>query len=130
MMRPDWVPEGIDWNKPSVARVYDVHLGGAHNFAVDREVAARIAGVMPELPELFRANRSFLRRAVRFLVDEGVTQFLDLGSGIPTVGNVHEIARRANPNSHVVYVDIDPVAVAHSRHILADEPNATAVRGD
>ena len=92
---PSWAPEGIDWRKPSVARVYDVHLGGAHNFAVDREVAAELARVMPELPALFRANRSFLRRAVRFLVDAGITQFLDLGSGIPTAGNVHEIAQAA-----------------------------------
>lgn len=127
---PSWAPEGIDWRKPSVARVYDVHLGGAHNFAVDREVAAELARVMPELPALFRANRSFLRRAVRFLVDAGITQFLDLGSGIPTAGNVHEIAQAVNPGCRVVYVDIDPVAVAHSRRILADNPLAEALRGD
>lgn len=127
---PSWAPEDIDWRKPSVARVYDVHLGGAHNFAVDREVAAELARKMPELPALFRANRSFLRRTVRFLVDAGVTQFLDLGSGIPTAGNVHEIAQLANPECRVVYVDIDPVAAAHSRRILADNPRADALRGD
>jgi hypothetical protein len=127
---PSWAPDGIDWRKPSVARVYDVHLGGAHNFAVDREVAAELARVMPELPALFQANRSFLRRAVRFLVDAGIRQFLDLGSGIPTAGNVHEIAQAANPECRVVYVDIDPVAVAHSRRILADNPRADALRGD
>jgi hypothetical protein len=127
---PSWAPEDVDWRKPSVARVYDVHLGGAHNFAVDREVAAELAKVMPELPALFRANRSFLRRAVRFLVDEGITRFLDLGSGIPTAGNVHEIAQAANPECQVVYVDIDPVAVAHSRRILAENPHAEALRGD
>ncbi|HJP75065.1 MAG TPA: SAM-dependent methyltransferase [Pseudonocardiaceae bacterium] len=127
---PSWAPAEIDWRKPSVARVYDVHLGGAHNFEVDREVAAELAKVMPELPALFRANRSFLRRAVRFLVDAGITQFLDLGSGIPTAGNVHEIAQAANPDCRVVYVDIDPVAVAHSRRILADNPRAEALGGD
>jgi SAM-dependent methyltransferase len=127
---PSWAPEGVDRRKPSVARVYDVHLGGAHNFAVDREVAAELARVMPELPALFRANRSFLRRAVRFLVDAGITQFLDLGSGIPTAGNVHEIAQAVRPDCRVVYVDIDPVAVAHSRRILADNPRAEALRGD
>ncbi|HEV3361781.1 MAG TPA: SAM-dependent methyltransferase [Pseudonocardiaceae bacterium] len=127
---PSWAPEDIDWRKPSVARVYDVHLGGAHNFAVDREVAAELARIMPDLPGLFRANRSFLRRAVRFLVDAGVTQFLDLGSGIPTAGNVHEIAQLANPECRVVYVDVDPVAVAHSRRILAENPRADALRGD
>lgn len=127
---PSWAPEGIDWRKPSVARVYDVHLGGAHNFAVDREVAAELARVMPDLPGLFRANRSFLRRAVEFLVDAGITQFLDLGSGIPTAGNVHEVAQAKNPDCRVAYVDIDPVAVAHSRRILADNPHADALRGD
>ncbi|HEX3783178.1 MAG TPA: SAM-dependent methyltransferase [Pseudonocardiaceae bacterium] len=127
---PSWSPEGIDWRKPSVARVYDVHLGGAHNFAVDREVAAELARIMPDLPALFRANRSFLRRAVRVLVDSGITQFLDLGSGIPTAGNVHEIAQSANPDCRVVYVDIDPVAVAHSRRILADNPTAEALGAD
>lgn len=130
MGRPAWAPDGIDWRKPSVARVYDVHLGGAHNFAVDREVAAELARVMPELPELFRANRSFLRRAVRYLVDAGITQFLDLGSGIPTAGNVHEVAQSADPECRVVYVDIDPVAVAHSQHLLADNSHAAAIRAD
>jgi hypothetical protein len=128
--RPAWAPDGIDWRKPSIARVYDVHLGGAHNFAVDREVAEELARVMPELPELFRANRAFLRRAVRHLVGTGVTQFLDLGSGIPTAGNVHEIAQHANPSSRIIYVDIDPVAVAHSEHLLADNPLAEVVRAD
>lgn len=127
---PSWAPEDIDWRKPSVARVYDVHLGGAHNFAVDREVAAELARVMPELPALFQANRSFLRRAVQFLVEAGITQFLDLGSGIPTAGNVHEIAQAANSECRVAYVDIDPVAVAHSRRILAENPRADALRGD
>jgi hypothetical protein len=129
-LTPDWVPEEVDWHRPSPARVYDVHLGGAHNFAVDREVARQVAEVMPELPMLLRANRSFLRRAVRFLVRAGVTQFLDLGSGIPTVGNVHEAAQDIDPTCRVVYVDIDPVAVAHSRRILTGNPYAIAVRGD
>jgi SAM-dependent methyltransferase len=128
--RPDWVSEEIDWRKPSAARVYDVHLGGSHNFEADREVAAQVAQVMPELPALLRANRSFLRRAVVNLVASGVRQFLDLGSGIPTVGNVHEVAQRGDPDCKVVYVDIDSVAVAHSLRILADRPNATAVQGD
>jgi S-adenosyl methyltransferase len=128
--RPAWAPDEIDWRKPSAARVYDVHLGGGHNFEVDRQAAAEIARVMPELPELFRANRSFLRRAVRFLVAQGIDQFLDLGSGIPTVGNVHEVAQRDNPDARVAYVDIDPVAAAHSRNILAGNPTAITLRGD
>jgi SAM-dependent methyltransferase len=126
----DGIPQDVDWRKPSAARVYDVHLGGAYNFAVDREVAARVAAVMPELPALLRANRSFLRRAVLHLVNSGVRQFLDLGSGIPTVGNVHEVALGADQDSRIVYVDHDPVAVAHSRALLAKVPQAGAVLGD
>src|SRR5207248_1173806 len=110
---------------------YDFFLGGAHNFAVDREVAARATARMPELPAVLREGRAFLRRVVSYLAGEaGVRQFLDLGSGIPTVGNVHEIAQRVDPAAHVVYVDIDPVAVAHSRAILRDNPYAAAVEAD
>jgi hypothetical protein len=129
-MAPDWVPEDVDWRKPSPARVYDAQLGGAHNFEVDREVARQVAKVMPELPALLRANRSFLRRSVRFLIEAGITQFLDLGSGIPTVGNVHEVAQAIDPACRVAYVDIDRVAVAHGRRLLAGNPNAVARRGD
>jgi SAM-dependent methyltransferase len=115
----DWVPAGIDVNRPSAARVYDYFLGGAHNFAVDRMLAQQIAAMTPNVGETMRSNRVFLRRAVRFLVTQGVRQFLDIGSGIPTAGNVHEIALDAAPDASVVYVDIDPVAVEHSRAILA-----------
>lgn len=124
------LPQDVDWRKPSAARVYDVHLGGAHNFQVDRDMAAKVAAVMPELPAVLRANRSFLRRAVRYLVGAGIRQFLDLGSGIPTVGNVHEVAQAADPSCRIVYVDIDPIAVAHSRAILAGIPHTGAVLGD
>lgn len=128
--QPTWLPADVDLTRPSPARVYDVHLGGSHNFEVDRVAAEQVRQYMPELPLILRENRAFLRRAVRFLLDAGVTQFLDLGSGIPTVGNVHEITQAANPDSHVVYVDIDPVAVAQSKAILADNPTAIAVRSD
>jgi S-adenosyl methyltransferase len=130
MERPAWAGPEIDADRPSPARVYDVHLGGFHNFQVDRDVARKIAEVMPELPQILQANRSFLRRSVRYLVDQGITQFLDLGSGIPTVGTVHEVAWRANPDCRVVYVDVDPVAVAHGRAILKGVDRATSVRGD
>lgn len=120
----DWVPAGIDVNRPSSARVYDYFLGGAHNFAVDRELAQQIAAMTPNIGETMRSNRVFLRRAVRFLVARGIRQFLDIGSGIPTAGNVHEIAFDAAPDATVVYVDIDPVAVEHSRAILADVERA------
>jgi hypothetical protein len=129
MTRPDWVPEGIDTGKPSTARIYDYWLGGTHNFAVDREIARKVTEAIPDTALMMQANRAFLRRAVGFLIDQGVRQFLDLGSGIPTLGNVHEVAQKAAAEARVVYVDIDPVAVAHSRHILAGNANA-AVLGD
>jgi S-adenosyl methyltransferase len=125
-----WVPAGIDVDRPSAARVYDFYLGGSHNFAVDREMARQAVAMWPDLPLIMRANRAFLRRAVRFLAGQGVTQFVDLGSGIPTVGNVHEVAQGVDPTSRVVYVDIDPVAVAHSRAILAGDDRATAIVAD
>lgn len=115
---------------PSPARIYDYHLGGMHNFPVDRDIAEQIAHMMPDLPLILRANRAFLHRAVRFLVDAGIRQFLDLGSGIPTEENVHEIAQRIAPDARVAYVDADPVAVAHSRELLKDVPNTTAVQAD
>lgn len=119
MESSEWVPAGIDVSRPSSARVYDYFLGGAHNFAVDRALAEQIAAMTPNLGETMRANRAFLRRAVRYLVASGVRQFLDLGSGIPTAGNVHEVAQAEAPDARVLYVDIDPVAVEHSRAILA-----------
>jgi hypothetical protein len=128
--RPDWASGDIDITRPSVARIYDYNLGGSHNFAIDREVAAQISEAMPDLPAANRANRSFLRRAVRFLASAGIRQFLDLGSGIPTVGNVHEIARTATPDARVVYVDVDPVAAAHARAILSGDDGVAVIQAD
>lgn len=130
MERPDWAPEGIDLARPSAARIYDYWLGGTHNFAVDREIARGVTAVVPDTAQVMQANRGFLHRAVGALIDLGVRQFLDLGSGIPTLGNVHEVAQRAAPDSKIVYVDIDPVAVAHSRHILTGNANAVAIQSD
>jgi SAM-dependent methyltransferase len=113
-----------------VSRIYDYYLGGSHNFEVDREAARRAMEFMPGLPRIMKANRAFLRRAVRFAVGAGITQFLDIGSGIPTHGNVHEIAQGARPGTRVVYVDHDPVAVAHSQAVLADNEDADVVAAD
>lgn len=126
----DWVPQGVDTSAPSVARIYDYMLGGSHNFAVDREMGDQLDQAMPCLRHAARVNRSFLARAVRFMVDEGVRQFLDVGSGIPTVGNVHEIAQEADPDCRVVYIDRDPVAVAHSELMLADNDRAAIINAD
>lgn len=125
-----WVSAGIDTERPSSARVYDYFLDGAHNFAVDRRMADQILAMFPETRLIAQANRAFLRRAVEFLVDSGVRQFLDIGSGIPTVGHVHEIAQAKAPDSRVVFVDIDPVAVDHSRMILAGNDRTAVVEED
>src|SRR5437764_15259666 len=130
MERPSWAPEGIDLNRPNAARMYDYALGGSHNFAVDREMVERVEAMMPGSSLIAHANRAFLRRAVGYCLDSGIRQFLDIGSGIPTVGSVHEVARPVTPEARVVYVDVDAVAVAHSQAILRDYPNATAIRGD
>ncbi|TDB75053.1 SAM-dependent methyltransferase [Micromonospora sp. KC723] len=130
MQRPDWAPDDIDIERPSVARMYDYYLGGSHNFAADRAAARRMMEAVPDAPLMAQANRAFMRRAVQYLIDQGVRQFLDIGSGIPTLGNVHEIALRAAPDARVVYVDVDPVAVAHSREILAGDERAVVIRED
>jgi len=87
-----WVPAEVDPDVPSVARIYDYLLGGSHNFAPDRAMADKLVGVQPNVADIARRNRAFLRRVVRFMAESGIRQFLDLGSGIPTAGNVHEIA--------------------------------------
>jgi hypothetical protein len=125
-----WVPDDIDPDTPSAARIYDYLLGGAHNFAADREVADRLLAVQPNVRDIARRNRAFLRRAVLFLVEAGIRQFLDLGSGIPTVGNVHEIAQEVAPESRVVYVDYESVAVAHTQFLLEDNDRAEIVHAD
>ncbi|MET9960750.1 SAM-dependent methyltransferase [Streptomyces sp. NPDC006326] len=130
MERPAWAPPGIDISVPSVSRIYDYYLGGSHNFEVDRQAARRAMEFMPGLPKIMQANRAFMRRAVRYAVAQGVTQFLDIGSGIPTFGNVHEIAQAASPDARVVYVDHDPVAVAHSQAVLAGNDHAGVVAAD
>jgi hypothetical protein len=125
-----WIPEDIPLDKPSPARIYDYNLGGYHNFEVDRVVAEQLNEIYPDMALNSRVCRALLRRVVEFFAAQGIDQFLDIGSGLPTVGNVHEIAQGANPAARVVYVDIDPIAVAHSEAILADNPNAAAIRAD
>jgi hypothetical protein len=117
-------------NRPSVARVYDWYLGGANNFAIDREFGRQVESVMPAVRAMAAANRAFLHRAVRYLADHGIRQFLDLGSGIPTVGNVHETAQAADPDATTVYVDHDPVAYNYAKDLLRDNDRATVVHAD
>jgi hypothetical protein len=125
-----WVPPEVDPTEPSVARIYDYLLGGGHNLRSDRAVAKKLLAVQPNVVDIARRNRAFLQRVVRFMVDEGIEQFLDLGSGIPTVGNVHEIAQRIAPGARVVYVDYERVAVAHSQLILDGNDDADIVFAD
>jgi SAM-dependent methyltransferase len=127
---PSWVPPGVDTQRANTARVYDYWLGGSHNFLADQDAGRAIAAVEPSMRAIARANRAFLGRAVRFLAAAGIRQFLDIGSGIPTQGNVHEIAQQADAGARVVYVDVDPVAIAHSRAILAGNENAMIIDAD
>jgi SAM-dependent methyltransferase len=115
---------------PSPARMYDALLGGTHNFPVDQQAAAQAVAMVPDLPNVARSNRAFLRRAVEHLLGVGIRQFVDIGAGIPTRDNTHEVVQRADPGGRVAYVDIDPVAVAHAQAILAGDPNAIAIQAD
>jgi len=127
--RVSWVPEGVNVEIPSSARIYDYLLGGGHNFEADRRTAEALIKVLP-VRDMARRNRAYLRRVVLELAEHGVRQFLDLGSGIPTVGNVHEVAHEVAPDSKVVYVDFEPVAITHAELMLAGERDVTALLGD
>jgi len=128
--KPDWVTEGIDLNRPNPARIYDYLLGGHHNFAADRAVADRLAETRPHVKIATVCCRAFVRRAVNVITAEGVEQFLDIGSGLPTVGNVHDLVHARRPQARVVYVDVDPVVIAHSSQMLDDEPYVTIIEAD
>ena len=121
---------GVDTEVANVARIYDYWLGGAHNFAVDREYGDRIEAANHTARHAAQSNRTFLHRVVRRCLDQGVDQFLDLGSGVPTVGNVHEVAGRRHPDARVAYVDHESVAVAHAREILEGVDTATVTQAD
>ena len=125
-----WPTHAGEGEGPNIARIYDHLLGGAHNFAVDRDTAAQLLAANPDTARAARANRAFLRRAVRWCARAGIEQFLDLGSGLPTVGNVHQLAHQLNPAARVAYVDVDPVAVAHARALLRDDPHAGVTHAD
>ena len=128
--RPEWAPAGINLDQPSSARVWDYFLGGSHNFEVDRRVAEQAIAFKPDMPDLARQVRMFLHRAVRTAAEAGIDQYVDIGAGMPTMGPVHETARELVPASRVVYVDHDPVAVAHGRALLADDPDAVFIQAD
>jgi hypothetical protein len=125
------VPPGIDVTRPSIARVYDAFLDGKDNFAADRAVVESALQIAPDSAAGAKSNRAFLRRVVRYLAaDAGITQFLDIGSGLPSAGNVHEVAREASPGVRVVYTDNDPVVAVHGRALLADAVTARVITAD
>lgn len=128
--QPSYGPRQLDLAKPNSARIYDCMLGGGHHTAVDRQLVERIRAVAPRWVAGAPRNREFLGNAVNYLLDRGIRQFIDLGSGIPTVGNVHEIAQRVDPTVRVVYVDYEAVAYHASRTMLEDNPNATILHAD
>jgi S-adenosyl methyltransferase len=122
-----WVPPAVDATRPSPARIYDYCLGGKDNFEVDREAAERCLQVVPDGRAVAQANRRFLRSAVTRMARAGIHQFLDLGTGIPTSPSVHQVARRVVPDARVVYVDHDPIVLAHSRALLDGTDGVTAL---
>jgi hypothetical protein len=118
-------------DRPTPARMYDYYLGGKDNFAVDREAAEQVLKAAPEVRILARENRAFLGRAVRFLTAEaGIRQFIDVGTGLPTQGNVHEIAQSIAPDARVVYIDNDPIVRAHAKALLAGDGTTAVVEAD
>jgi S-adenosyl methyltransferase len=128
---PRRTPLRFDSSLSNVARIYDALLGGKDNYAADREAARRLIEVIPEAQRAAQDNRAFLGRVVKFLASEaGIDQFLDIGTGLPTQGNVHEIAQAVNADARVVYCDYDPIVVTHARALLAGAPGVVAVEGD
>jgi hypothetical protein len=121
---------GADFDHPSIARMYDYLMGGSRHADADRQVARDAVQAAPRIKWTIWENRKALKRIVRFLVEEGITQILDVGSGIPARGAVHSVAQALNPEVKVVYVDIDPVAAARGVELLADNPNGASIQGD
>jgi hypothetical protein len=125
-----WIPPEIDLERPSPARMYDFALGGKDNFDVDRAAVAQVAQVIPEFREVALANRGFLIRAVDTMARLGIDQFIDVGTGIPTSPNVHEVAQQIHPDARVVYVDNDPIVMAHNRALRSRRPGVLTLLCD
>jgi O-methyltransferase involved in polyketide biosynthesis len=120
----------FDTGSPNIARVYDYMLGGKDNFAADREQAGKLLEIYPLVAQMARENRSFLERAVAYAADSGIGQFIDVGAGLPTRPNTHEVAQWKNPGARVAYVDNDPMVISHARHLLARAAGVAAIPGD
>ena len=123
-------PEGLDVTKPSPARIYDYMLNGRHHFTADAAAAERILSVVPEIKDCAWSNRGFHQRAAAWIARQGVKQFLDIGSGLPTVGNTHDVVKKIHPDARVVYVDNDPMVELHSQGILDEAGRVSVVCAD
>jgi hypothetical protein len=124
------LPEGLDTTKPSPARIYDYMLRGNNHFDVDEEAAKRILTAVPEIKDCAWSNRGFHQRAASWIARQGVTQFIDIGSGLPTIGNTHEVVKKIHPDARVVYVDNDPMVEIYSQTILSDDDSVTVLCAD
>jgi O-methyltransferase involved in polyketide biosynthesis len=124
------VVEPFDPSRPNIARVWDYWLGGKDNFAADRELAERMLAVHPVSAQMARENRQFLGRAVGYVAAQGIRQFIDVGAGLPTAVNTHDIAKRVDASARVAYVDNDPVVISHARSLVAESDGVIAVPGD
>jgi SAM-dependent methyltransferase len=120
----------LDTSSPNVARMYDYMLGGRENFQADRDAADSLLRVLPVVKRTVRDSRAFLSRVVSYLSEQGITQFLDIGSGLPTQENVHEVAHLVNPDARVAYVDRDPIVVSHGNALLAKSKQVIVVQAD
>jgi hypothetical protein len=123
-------PPGVDPSQPSAARVYDYLLDGTDNYPSDQRAGEMIKARAPELREAAYANRSFHRKAARWLAEHGISQFIDIGAGLPTAGNTHDVVRRVQPEARVAYVDNDPMVLAYGREVLAEDDGATVILAD
>ncbi len=130
MTEAQQAPAGVDPSTPTPARMYDYFLGGTNNFEVDRQLGERLRSLVPEVSDSAWANRAFHQRAARWIADRGIRQFIDIGAGLPTQGNTHDLVQQAAPGARVVYVDNDPMVLAHGRVLLGDSANTTIVMAD
>jgi hypothetical protein len=131
MPEPEQVPAGVDATRPSPARMYDYMLGGTHNFQVDRDATEEFRAQLPDLEDAAWANRGFHGRAARWMaLEEGISQFIDIGSGLPTQSNTHEVLHALNPDAKIVYVDNDPMVRVLARQLLTDEGTTAVIQAD
>jgi O-methyltransferase involved in polyketide biosynthesis len=130
VVAPERNPDAFDPSTPNVARIIDYVLGGKDNFVADREAVEQGLALAPQIRVSAQEARRFMHRVVRFLVDSGIRQFIDIGCGLPTQGNVHEVAQTAAEDARVAYVDNDPVVIAHARALLENNPRTVVIQGD